>query len=251
MISGLVDEAWLVGAGILAGAVGTAGGITSLVSYPALIAAGLSPQPASMANLVAALACWPGSALASQRELSGTWARLRGALLVAAIGGATGATALRSTPDRTFTALVPWLVLLGSTIVLVQPTLTRRLHIKTSRRGDGATLTAIGAVSVYGGYFGAGSGVLLLATTLTLMDPRLPQANAVKNMLLGAGALAAATIFTLTAPVVWSAVAPLAAGLFVGSTLGPVLARKLPGRLVRLASATVGLVLAVELLRAH
>ena len=239
---------WLVGAGVLAGLVGTAGGITSLVSYPALIATGLSPLHADVANLVAALACWPGSALASRRELSGTWPWLRGALVIAAIGGATGAIALVTTPARTFAVIVPYLVLLGSVMVLIQPAVTRRLHPRGVPRNYRATLPAIGAVSVYGGYFGAGSGVLLLATTLTLVDPRLPQGNAIKNMLLGAGALTAATIFVVAAPVGWSAVIPLAVGLFAGSTLGPALTRRLPGRFVRLGSALIGLVLAAELL---
>ena len=197
---------------------GTAGGITSLVSYPALIASGLCPLDANVANLVAALACWPGSALASRRELSGSRAWLRTALPVAAIGGLAGAVALVATPARTFPAIAPYLVLLGSVVVLVQPVVTRRLPADGAWRGRRVTLPAVGAVSVYGGY-------------------------------LGAGALTAATVFALTAPVAWSAVVPLAAGLFAGSTLGPVLARTPPGWLVRSASALVGVVLAVELLR--
>jgi uncharacterized protein len=249
MTPGGLGAAWLVGAGMLGGAVGTAGGITSLVSYPALIATGLNPLHANVANLVAALACWPGSALASRRELSGTGSRLRVALLVAAVGGAAGAAAFVTTPARTFTAVAPYLVLLGSVIVLIQPLLTRRLPPHDATRSHGATLPAIGAVSIYGGYFGAGSGILLLATTLTLVDPRLPHANAVKNMLLGAGALTTAAVFVLTASVAWSAVLPLAAGLFLGSTMGPALTRRLPGWLVRLGSALVGLALTADLLR--
>ena len=240
---------WLACSGVVAGVIGTAGGITSLVSYPALIAAGLGALEANVANLVAVLACWPGSALVSRRELSGTGTWMRAALVVAAVGGAAGAVALRTTSAHTFAAVVPWLVLLGSVMVLVQPALTRRLQGADAARRGGVTLLAVGTVSVYGGYFGAGSGILLLATALTLVDPRLPQANAIKNMLLGAGALTAAAVFTVTAPVAWSAVVPLAAGLFAGSTFGPVLARRLPSWLVRLGSALVGLILALELLR--
>ena len=265
--TGAVSAAWLLGAGVLAGVIGTAGGITSLVSYPALLATGLGPVQANVTNLVAALACWPGSALASRRELSGKWAQLRIVLPVAAIGGAAGAITLLITPGRAFTLIVPYLVLLGSVIVLVQPALTRRFPPRgiagtpgetgtpgrTGTPGEtgspGIALTAVGAASVYGGYFGAGSGILLLATALALVDPRLPQANALKNMLVGAGALTATVIFALTGPVAWSAVAPLAVGLFAGSTLGPALTRRLPDRVVRLASALIGLVLAVELWR--
>ncbi len=252
---GPASVAWLVGAGVLAGTVGTAGGVTSVVSYPALIATGLSPLHANVANLVAALACWPGSALTSRGELSGTWAGLPAGLVAAATGGAVGAFALRTTPARTFTAVVPYLVLLGSLVVLLQPALARRFppdsHGSSREapggRGHAAALLAIGAVSVYGGYFGAGSGILLLATTLTLLDPRIPQANAIKNMLLGAGALTAGVVFVVTAAVDWPQVIPLALGLFVGGMFGPPLARRLPSWTVRLASASAGLVLAASL----
>ena len=100
---------------------------------------------------------------------------------------------------------------------------------------------------MYGGYFGAGSGVMTLALLLILLDAKLPQANAVKNMLIGAAAVASAAVFIISAPVLWAAVAPLAAGLFAGSTVGPVIARRLPTHIVRWAAATLGFILAIGL----
>jgi uncharacterized protein len=228
--------------GALAGVVGTAGGITSLVSYPALLAVGVPPVPASVANLVAAVACWPATVMTSQRELAGTGRRLAPALPVAAVGAAGGAALLLTTPPGVFARLVPFLVAAGSVTLLLQPWLTAR-----GLRPGGSPLIGVGVLSVYSGYFGAGSGILLLALLLVVVDDRLPQANAAKNMLLGAASVTSAAIFVAVGPVDWSAVLPLAAGLFAGSLLGPVVVRRVPATAVRWTVGVLGLCLAVSL----
>ena len=238
------SDAFLVAAGVVAGIVGTGGGITSLVSYPALLAVGLPPLAAAVANLVALVACWPGSALSSRRELTGSGRWLARSLPLAALGAAGGALLLLTTPSGLFARLVPVLLAAGSLALLFQPVLTRRLH---ARRGHVLALPVVATVSVYSGYFGAGAGVLLLATLLVLVDQRLPEANAVKNMLNGAATVSAAAVLVVAGPVDWAAVVPLAAGLFVGATLGPVVVRHLPATVVRVAVAALGLGLAVRL----
>jgi len=238
------SDAFLVGAGVVAGIVGTGGGITSLVSYPALLAVGLTPLAADVANLVALVACWPGSALSSRRELTGSGRWLARGLPLAALGAAGGALLLLTTPSGLFGHLVPVLLAAGSLALLCQPVLTRRLH---ARRGHVLALPVVATVSVYSGYFGAGAGVLLLATLLVLVDQRLPEANAVKNMLNGAATVSAAAVLVVAGPVDWAAVVPLAAGLFVGATLGPIVVRHLPATVVRVAVAALGLGLAVRL----
>jgi uncharacterized membrane protein YfcA len=238
-------HAFLVVAGLVAGVVGTGGGITSLVSYPALLAVGLPPLAADVANLVALVACWPGAALSSRRELTGSGRWLARGLPLAALGAAGGAVLLVTTPSALFDRLVPFLLAAGSLALLLQPVLTRRLH---ARRGPVLALPVVALVSVYSGYFGAGSGVLLLAVLLVLVDPRLPEANSVKNMLNGASTVAAAAVLVAAGPVAWTAVAPLAVGLFAGATLGPVVVRHLPAAVVRVAVAALGLGLAVRLL---
>jgi uncharacterized membrane protein YfcA len=148
---------------------------------------------------------------------------------------------------------VPFLVAAGSLALLTQPALTaagarRGLSVAgPPRGGDPLALVTVALVSVYSGYFGAGSGVLLLVAAMALLDPGLPRANAMKNMLVGASAVASAVVFILAGPVDWAAVAPLALGLFAGSLLGPVLARRLPPGLVRGVVGALGLVLAVKL----
>jgi uncharacterized membrane protein YfcA len=237
----------LVAAGVVAGASGAAGGVTSLVSYPALLAVGVPALPANVANLVAGVACWPGSALTSRHELARTrraWSR-RG-LPAAAAGTFAGSVLLINTSPGVFARLVPFLVAVGSLVLLAQPWLTALVARRSGSTG-GLAWPLVGLVSIYGGYFGAGSGIMLLAVLLILLDDRLPEANAVKNMLLGVGALVSATVLGLVGPVDWAVVVPLAAGMFGGSAAGPVITRRVPPPVVRWVVGLLGLAFAVVL----
>jgi uncharacterized protein len=237
----------LLAAGIVAGLVGTAGGITSLVSYPALLAVGIPALAANVTNIVALVTCAPGSALASRPELAGRGPWLRRWAPVAALGGAAGSALLLFTPAGVFGRVVPFLVIIGSLALLAQPRLSAR---RQQQPGPGnRLLLPIGlfALSVYNGYFGAGSGVMVLALLLFTTDPDLPQANALKNLLIGAAVVVSAAAFALLGPVNWVAAPPLAAGMFIGSTLGPRVARRLPANVLRWAIALFGVALAIQL----
>jgi uncharacterized protein len=240
------DIAFLLVAGVVAGVIGTAGGITSLVSYPALLAVGLPAYEANVANLIAGVACWPASALVSRPELRAVRAHLPVGMAAAAAGAAAGSGLLLVTGSDLFRQLVPFLVVAGSCVLLAAPRLTS-WYAKTSRDRARSATFAVALISVYGGYFGAGSGVMLLAATLVLTSPRIAEANASKNMYLGAGGVASALILTTAAPVPWTSVAVLAGGLLVGSLLGPILARRLPAGIIRWAAAILGFALAVIL----
>jgi len=247
-VSLVYRELFLAAAGAVAGLVGTAGGITSLVSYPALLLAGVAPLQANIANLVALVACWPGSAVASQPELRGRGGWLRRWGSVAALGGAAGSALLLVTPPGVFTRVVPFLVAAGSLALLGQPWLAARPSWRPDA-GWGRLLLPCGLVllSCYNGYFGAGSGVLTLALLLLTTEPRLPIANALKNMAVGAATITSAALFVLATRVDWAAVAPLALGLFVGSLAGPWVARRMPPAVLRWLVALSGLALAVHL----
>jgi len=245
-VSAAGEFVFLLVAGAVAGLVGTAGGITSLVSYPALLATGLTPLAAGVANLVALVACWPGSVATSRRELTGAGPWLGRSLPLAAAASAAGSLLLLSTPPGVFARVVPFLLALGSVALLVQPVLTARLRPAATRSSPWA-LPLVALVSVYSGYFGAGAGVLLLASVLLLVDDRLPEANAKKNMLNGASTAASAAVLVGIGSVAWAAVLPLATGMFAGSTAGPVVARRLPAVVVRWAVAGLGLLLAARL----
>jgi uncharacterized protein len=232
----------LLAAGVVAGAVGSGGGVTSLVSYPALLGIGIPPLPANIANLVAGAAIAPGAALSSRWELANAWSVLVRLLPVAVAGTVLGAGLLLLTPPGVFARVA------GSVILVIQPALLKLRGRDDVEGGSAApTVLLVGAVSVYGGYFGAGSGVMLLAVLLLLVDSRVPPANAIKNVLLGAISLAAAAVFIAIRPVLWSAVLPLAGGLLVGSSIGPIIVRHLPPSLVRWISASFGLMLAAYL----
>ena len=246
MIS-LYHAAALLGAGIIAGLVGTAGGITSLVSYPALLAVGIPALSANITNIVAILACWPGSALASRPELTGKGAWLRRWVPVAAAGGALGSALLLSTPTRIFGRIVPFLVITGSLALLTEPGLSaRRQRLDGPRTRLGLPI-GLFPLAVYGGYFGAGSGVMILALLLFTTDSELPRANALKNMLVGATVVIAAVAFALFGAVNWTAAAPLSAGMFIGSLLGPRIARWMPAVVLRWLIALLGIALAIQL----
>jgi uncharacterized protein len=240
------DSALLAVAGVAAGIIGTAGGITSLISYPALLAAGLAAFPANVANIVALVVCWPGSALASRPELGGRGGWQARWLPLAAAGGAIGAVLFLSTPSSAFGRVVPFLIAAGSLALLLQPRLSALRQHEGSHRGP-ILVTGLVAVSAYSGYFGAGSGVMTLALMLITTDPHLARANALKNMVVGAATIASALLFVSLEPVEWSAVIPLAAGLFAGSLIGPRLARRLPATLLRWLVALLGLGLAIKL----
>ena len=240
-------EIVLVGvAGVLAGIVGTAGGITSLISYPALLAVGVPALTANVANIVALVTCGPGAALASRPELAGRVGWLRRWSLAAAAGGTAGAVLLLLTPAGSFSRIVPYLVALGSVALLVQPWASSVLGDGHSRGNAAVLLAGLLLVSAYSGYFGAG-GVLTLALLLFTVDSQLARANALKNVIVGVATATSALILVLAGPVDWTVVLPLAVGLFAGSLIGPKIARRVPAGMLRRLVALVGLGLAAWL----
>jgi hypothetical protein len=246
MIS-ILDSAALLLAGAAAGLIGSAGGITSLVSYPVLLAVGLPALSANIANNVALIACWPGSALASRPELRGRGLWVWRWALVAAAGGAAGSVLLLSTPSDIFGRIVPFLVVIGSLALLFEPHLRAWRQRRGAEHNKLALAVGVLVLSLYNGYFGAGAGVMTLTLMLVLVDRHLPTANALKNMLIGAGSAVSAVLFALFGPVNWSAAIPLAVGMLAGSRVGPLVARHLPARLLRWLIFLLGIGLAIYL----
>jgi uncharacterized protein len=239
----------LVGAGIAAGLAGSMAGLASLFSYPALLAVGLPATAANVTNTVALAFSSAGAAAGSRPELAGQGPTVRRLALVCVPGGALGAGLLLLTPPGVFEVVVPVLVAGASLTLLLQPYLRPE---RPSETPDGAwpsrrVLAGVLAVSVYGGYFGAAAGVLMLALFLLGLPVSLLQGNALKTVLLGLANLVAALGFAVFGPVEWWAVPPMAAGLLVGAWCGPWLARRLPTGALRTGIAVAGLGLAVSL----
>ena len=237
----------LVAAGFGAGLSGTIAGLASLFSYPALLAVGLAPLPANVTNTVALIASSVGSAAGSRAELAGRAPLLRRLAPVALLGGATGAGLLLLTPPGAFAVIVPALIAGASVVLLLQPRIRRVAARRSSAPPDRpgpAVHAGMFAVAVYGGYFGAAAGVLMVALLLVGLPLTVLQGNAVKNVLLGVANAVAALGFALFGPVHWAAVPPMVVGLLVGARLGPVLARRLPQTGLRIGIAVAGLGLA-------
>ena len=145
---------------------------------------------------------------------------------------------------------MPWLIAAASVVLLLQPRIRVAAERRTAGRDGRAHLsTSVGlfAVAVYGGYFGAAAGVLMLAVLLVGLPVSLLDGNALKNVLLGLANTTAALGFAVVGPVDWAAVAPLAVGLFAGARLGPALARRLPAPALRVGIGVAGLGLAAAI----
>ncbi len=248
------DVVLLVLAGVGAGLAGSMAGLASLVSFPALLAVGLPPVVANVTNTVALVGSGIGSAIGSRPELAGQGRRILRLVPAVVVGGLAGAALLLLGPASAFEVVVPYLVGASALVLLLQPQLARlrdraRRGAPEPLRRPGARLVlAVGAVAVYGGYFGAGAGVVVLALLVASFPAETPQRlNAVKNVLLGLANGVAAVVFAFSGPVVWAAVLPLAAGFVVGGRTGPVLVRRVPRRVLRTAIGVAGLGLAVEL----
>ncbi|MDT8912491.1 sulfite exporter TauE/SafE family protein [Amycolatopsis sp. PS_44_ISF1] len=242
--------ALLLLAGVGAGLTGATAGLASLVSYPALLAAGLPPLSANMTNTVAMLGTTVGAATGARPELKGQARRLLPLGLITTAGGGCGSLVLLLTPSGAFTQVVPGLIGGASLVLMAGPRLRRRAA-HAGHRGIGpVTGGAAFLVGVYGGYFGAAAGVLMLALLTTAWNQPLARANAAKNVATGAANLIAAVVFGFTGEVDWPAALVLGLGSVGGSWLGSVLVRYLPANPLRIAIGIGGLVLAVVLGRA-
>jgi uncharacterized protein len=241
-----VDVVLLVVAGFLAGVTGTVVSLASLVSYPALLAVGLPALTANVTNTVALVLSTVGASLASRPELLGQSRRLRRLAVVATAGGAAGAVLLLSTPPEVFEVLVPVLIGAAAVLLLLQPAVTRLTRGAVGERSP-LVLAGIFTVGVYGGYFGAAAGVLMLALLALSVAEPLARLNALKNVTLGLANAVAAVGFALFGPVRWAAALPLAAGFLAGGGLGPALVRRLPAERLRVLIALLGLGVAIKL----
>ena len=247
------EFALLLGLGICAGLVGSVAGLASLISYPALLATGVPPLTANMTNTVAMVFQGVGSISASRPELAGQGRRALRLLVASLLGGATGAALLLLTPSSAFERIVPLLIAGASVAMLVQRPPRELAHkgarLHPGRSHDDPRWLPFGtfAVAIYGGYFGAAAGVLLLAMLLLGTGEGLPRSNAMRNVVLALANCVAAVAFIVLAPIAWAAVLPLALGLFTGSRFGPWVVRRAPQTALRRVIAVAGIGLAIHL----
>lgn len=240
----VLDLLLLVVAGFFAGVIGFVTGLASLVSYPALLAVGLPPVDANVTNTVAMVGVGVGALSNSAREVVETGPRVWRWTAYAAVGGALGAWVLLVAPAGSFEAVVPYLVALASLALLLQPRIRALAHGRDLPRTFAAALFV---VAVYGGYFGAGAGVMILAVTLICTSENIWRASILKSYLLGIANLVAAIGFAVFGPVHWPAALAMALGAFLGGWCGPPLVARIPPTALRVGVAIAGFGLAAWL----
>lgn len=237
-------------AGFLAGAVNAVAGGGSLISFPALVAAGLPTLDANVTNTTAVWPGYLGSAAAYRTELRDQGPRLRALAVTSVLGAGAGAAILLVAPDAVFDAVVPFLVLAGSVLLALQPRIAKAVLARTEAggRGQGAQLhIAIFLAAVYGAYFGGGLGVILLAVLGIYVADHLQRLNGLKaaiSLLVNTIALAA---FALFGPVDWTSVAIVAPASLLGGYVGGRLARRLSPDVLRTTIVVFGVVVAAWL----
>ena len=247
------EIAGLAAAAFAAGAVNAVAGGGSNISFPALLAAGYGAKTANVTNTVA---LWPGyfgGSLAYRRELGHQGGRFVYLLLPSIAGALAGSALLLSTSADTFESIVPFLILLGSGVMLFQERLAKMAADRdlASRGGDHVPLALIVVVfagAVYGAYFGAGLGVILLAGLMVLLPDDIQHSNALKGLLSMVINAVAVGYFALFGPVAWAPALVMAGGALAGGYLGVGVARRLGETWLRRAVVTFGVVVAGILL---
>jgi uncharacterized membrane protein YfcA len=249
-VSAIADAAILLGVGVLAGIVSTVASLASVVSYPALLALGLSPVSANVTNTVALMFTAVGAAGGSRPELAGQGRRIYRLGLVTAVGGGAGAALLLLTPARGFEYAAPVLIAVGSVVILGRHAPSSAADALAGAPGaDGGWLpsAAVFAVAIYIGYFGAAGGILMLAVLIRMFTQSLARTNALKNVISGLANAVAGIGFAIFGPVRWAAALPLAVGFLCGGWIGPSLVRRLPARRLRIFVGVCGLAVAIRL----
>lgn len=242
----------VAGAGLVAGTINTVVGSGSLITFPTLLALGYPPRVANVSNTVGLVPGSVSGAVGYRRELAGQRPRVLDLGICSVAGGLTGAVLLLVLPPGVFNAVVPVLVLAAVVLVVVQPRLSAWLAARGRRPGarPGMALRAgVYATGVYGGYFGAAQGVILVALLSLLLADGLQRLNGLKNVLAALVNGVAALLFIVTAPVAWAPAVILAVTSTIGGQLGAVIGRRLPPVLLRAVTVVVGVIALVQLLR--
>ena len=236
-----------------AGAVNAIAGGGTLLSFPTLVAIGVPRVSANLTNTVALCPGYFGGTYAQRADLVDQKARLRQVALAAALGGLTGSALLLATGEAVFKRLVPFLILLACALLGGQGWIRKVLRIgqRTAGSSEAGTHSRVGAVvsayfvSIYGGYFGAGLGIMLLAVLGLLFADPLPKLNALKQAMSLVINVVAALFFVASGKVLWSLAAVMAPASLLGGTLGGRLVGVVKPSVLRVVIVTYGTVLAV------
>lgn len=236
-------------AGIAAGAINTVVGSGTLVTFPTLLAVGYPPVLANVSNTVGLVPGTLSGAIGYRKELRGQRQRLLRLGSASLAGGASGAALLLQLPASAFNAIVPVLIAVGCVLVVAQPWISTHVRPPAQAPAHGSVLVwlFVFATGVYGGYFGAAQGVLLIAVLGLGLNETLQRINAAKNVLALLVNGVAALLFLVVAQVSWAAVVLIAAGSVIGGQVGARVGRRLPAPALRVFVALVGIAAIIDL----
>jgi len=240
-------------AGTAAGAVNAVVGSGTLITFPVLLAVGFPPVLANVSNTVGLT---PGSisgAVGYRTELAGQRARLVSLGIASVLGGLTGAVLLLTLPPGAFRAIVPVLIGMSLVLVVLAPRLSRRLAAAPDAeaapaRGGAALHAGVYGAGIYGGYFGAAQGVLLIGLLGLFLHEDLQRINAAKNVLAALVNGMAALVFVAVTDVAWAAAGLIAVGSVIGGQLGASIGRRVPSPVLRALIVLVGVIAIVKVL---
>jgi uncharacterized protein len=244
------EAVMIVAAGLAAGTINAVVGSGTLITFPALLAAGYPPVVANVTNTVGLV---PGSATGAigyRRELAGQGPRAARLGIASTAGALAGAVLLLELPESAFEAIVPAFIALALVLIVAQPWLSARLRVRRPRSAHGGpgVLAAVFGTGIYGGYFGAAQGIMLLAVLGLALPDDLQRVNALKNVLAGLVNLVSGLVFVLVADVAWGAALLVAAGAIAGGHLGARYGRRLPPAALRAVIVAVGIAAIAHLL---
>jgi uncharacterized protein len=254
---GIAEALGIFAAGIGAGTINAVVGSGSLITFPTLLAFGFPPVTANVSNNIGLVPGNFSGAWGYRRELTGQRARLLWLGIFSALGSVAGAIMLLALPAGAFKLIVPVLILISCVLVLLQPRLSARIAARRERNGQsganrerGGPLLAAGIFGsgIYGGYFGAAQGVLVIGLLGSFLDETMQRINGAKNVLVGIVNGVAAIVYIIFAPVSWPAVLLVAAGSTIGGLLGARIGRRLPALVLRVIIVLIGIIAVVKLL---
>jgi uncharacterized protein len=241
----------IAAAGLAAGAINTLVGSGTLITFPVLLAFGYAPVTANVSNTIGLVLGNVSGAVGYRRELAGQRERALRLGAMSLLGGITGAVLLLVLPASAFKAIVPVFIALALVLVVLQPRLARALakrEIEFERRGAPLVSGGVYLAGVYGGYFGAAQGILLLGILGIALAQSLQRTNALKNVLVGLVNGVAAVYFAFAAHVDWGPAAIIACTSILGAQLGARYGRRLPPNALRAVIVAVGVFAIVRLL---
>ncbi len=237
-------------AAVAAGAVNALAGGGTLITFPTLTAVGVPAVVANVTNTVALLPGYIGGTLAQSKDIKGQEQRLWYLIPAGLVGGLIGGILLLQTGEKLFRGLVPWLILAASVLLAIQDPvrnwLTRRMADRTPGGSHEKWSTVpVGLAAIYGGYFGAGLSVIILAALGLTFEDSLTRLNAIKQVISFSTNLAAAIFFAFSGQVIWIAALVMAVGALIGGVLGGRLAGRVKPATLRWIVVVIGVIVSI------